>query len=55
MSQWRTILSFEGMTWGDLRELVRLADVRGIDDSENVILDVSDATDQIVGIQIEGR
>lgn len=55
MARWVTRVSFHKMTWGDLRELVRLADARGIDDSKDVSLSCDPASDQYDGIEIEGR
>ena len=55
MASWVTRVSFNGLTWGDVRELVRVADARGIDDGEEVSLSWDPATDQYDGIEIEGR
>ena len=51
-SSWTLRVSFEGMTWGDLRELVQRADIAGFDDDEDV---ESYTDDQPRGVEIEGR
>ncbi len=51
-SSWTLRVSFEGMTWGDLRKLVRRADIAGFDDDEDVEFYTDD---ELRRVEIEGR
>ncbi len=54
-AEWATLVNLEGLTWGDLRRLVCLADARELSDETEVDFEIDEFGYSPSAIRISGQ